>query len=322
MARSIVRFKIPKPKEVYGKHPEIFGPITDPRQRLALKRTMFDGSMDNRTFARRLKVIGGAQCIAALFRCSKSKKGDLRANAVWLLSKLKPKGFERVMVKASRLEPNYNTRFSAILSLFEIKGKAAENVLKGALFDTDREIRSFVSNHLSKRIGLAKVFELINSQFPQHGRGERASMDFFYFKNDGSKRSRQELKDVSRKGRFGFYHQGLPVRLVPSRLLPPAVGASLPALGKYHQGVLWLNADTKILPKRFRRAMAEHEFGEAFSHNFGQAMMLSWLASHAQLPAFWKHFKGKPFAFIRNRELPKLVEEFPREFGKLASVLK
>jgi len=195
--------------------------------------------------------------------------------------------------------------------------RRVEKALFAALFDFNKNVRFHASSTLSRIIGLRAVVDFINKHYP----GETLSMvPAQFFQREISVEKLLELRKRGSPplGRLGelrkkygkpvFYHRGFPV------FLSQEIRS-----GKYVNGAFLLARDTRLLPKKFRRAVAEHEFGEIFSHTVGNALQMLWLERHKLLQEYMEHRHDKRMQF---REIVKQNQgfaEFRKHFPELTT---
>lgn len=191
--------------------------------------------------------------------------------------------------------------------------KAAIPVLKYALFDSDRTVREIASNALADYLGYRAVADLITKKYPKNTLGELPS-EFFSdspiapntrakLRSKGSLPVREQLKS----GKPFFLHRGLPVFIVNAPKAP---------LGRYIDGAIFINGSKKDLPAKFRKAVAEHEFGETFSHRAGNALMMLQLEKEGSFKEFIESYPGIGNEFhLLIMEDPKGFKEFRKYFS-------
>ena len=128
-------------------------------------------------------------------------------------------------------------------------------------------------------------------------------------------KSRKALQGLARKQNPVSLHRGLPVYLVPKEMMVNKK-ASHSSLGRYTLGSIWINADTRALPKKFREVVMEHEFGETWSHDFGQIIMVQHLIEKGLLDDFIEYYKRKNLSFIKREEIETVLREHPGIAGR------
>jgi len=227
-------------------------------------------------------------------------------------------------------------RESAASVLGKIGSRKAVPALKAALFDSRRIVREAASKSLSEIIGLRKVTEFINRQYPGKAlsrvpahylpTGRISAAELLKLRQHGYPTMRQ-LLDMRRKGypltswaemlreKYGkpaFYHRGLPVFLVAG------VRELILSIGKYHYGAFLVEKNKERLPSKFRRAVAEHEFGEIFGHDIGNALQMLWLERYGLFQKYINRFPSIGEEFLETiRKDPKGFAEFKKYFPEL-----
>lgn len=201
------------------------------------------------------------------------------------------------MIKLLFEEGNAKTRASIAGSLGGIKDKRVVPALKRSLFDYDRYVRIRSAESLAGHIGWRKVADLIGRRFPGKTLGEVPAEYFFGHANPDEHHPLQALRHAGdpnvrslpgleqKYGKVAFLHRGFPVFIVDNI---PNLGAQTgTALGKHLHGAVLIRSD---VPGIFREAIAEHEFGETFGHNAGNALEMIWLERKGQLGNFLKKY--------------------------------
>lgn len=231
------------------------------------------------------------------------------------------KAFTTPLINALKNDSSWRVRVFASAALGELGGRTAINALKHSVFDYSRDVRKQVVLQLAKHIGYVNVAKLINKTYPR---------DFFKrvpseFMADGNRLNRavqtQETRQWSHADRFkyareslgkpDFWHRGLPVYLV--RGLKDS--HRQPSFGRHEDGVILLNMNKRFLNPEFRRVVAEHEFGEMFSHEIGLVMELLYAEKNGLLDAYVKH----PNIW---QEIEELVITHKKDFDHFTGYLK
>lgn len=190
--------------------------------------------------------------------------------------------------------------------------------LKSALFDSRADVRRDASKLLAKIIGLRSVVEFINKRYPGNALSKVPAEFFFWdsfstetllrLRKLGYPTVRELQKLLNEYGTPAFYHRGFPVFL-------KGIG-DLYSYNLY--GAIFVEKNVKNLPKQFRHSVAEHEFGENFSHNIGNALEMLWLERHGLFQQYLKKLPslGKDFLKVI-KEDPKGFAEFKKYFPEL-----
>lgn len=213
----------------------------------------------------------------------------------------------RKKVEELLFSPEPEKRREAAIYLGKEKAREALPALEYGLFDLSPKVRRKAVNALSKIIGLKEVINIINKRYPGN-RISRTPLEFFH-----EYRSQERLAElrkesltskeraIKEKARPDYYHRGFPVHVIdlPERLA-----------GVFAQGEIFLQADTKLLPKKFRNVVAEHEFGEVFSHKLGVGLELIYAERKGLLKEYLKLKPGL------GSELRELIEIYPKDFKK------
>ncbi|MBS3061749.1 MAG: hypothetical protein J4215_04165 [Candidatus Diapherotrites archaeon] len=321
MAQLHWHFRKPSAKQVFSDHSDIFGGIRNVRQRVALKKLFFDRYLSEASTARYLKIARRNDVTRALFRAANSPDSDWRSHAYDVLSLVRPRGYSKLLSERVRTDDVHQNRFELIRYLTRSPTRVPLRTIEHAVFDSHRSVREAAAVELVKRKGFRYLAGLLDRFFPENAK-RVTRPELFYLESSPEPVPISEIEKNRNAGRQVFLHRGVPVYLVDSKSLPPKEGAKLPALGKYIHGVLWLNSDPAVLPARFRRAIAEHEVGEMFSHDIAQGLTLHYLGRKGLLSDYWNFYKDKPFVFVRDRELQKLCEEYPKDFGRFRRFLR
>ncbi len=189
------------------------------------------------------------------------------------------------------LKDNYFAiRLCAVDYLGNTRDRKFVPLLKPALFDFEKYVRTHAAEALAKIVGWREVIEIINKS--------RSTLvlpkteGFFYDKTNLL--AKEWLKKVREEcGEPAFFHRGFPV-FVSSR---PGKW-----WGENKYGVFLLQKDS---PQEFRGAILEHEFGEIFSHKLGNAFELVWLEEHDSIK---KHIE---LGFGKEKEFFQIALEDP-----------
>lgn len=209
-----------------------------------------------------------------------------------------------------------------------------KKALFASLFDLERSVRLEVSEALVKLVGARKVAGYINKRYPEDSLSKvpaeffllppldvyKAKVDLESLRRLGSP-NMKELVKLARKKQFrneyleqtqgkyawpDFFHRGLPVFLRKRRDKRGNF-----EVGIYNRGMIYLSKQEGLLPKRFRRALAEHEFGEIFGHDVGNALMMIWLEERGLFKEFLEHYGRHEIRYYGNaikREMIKTIE--------------
>jgi len=164
--------------------------------------------------------------------------------------------------------------------------------LKASLFDMSSIVRKEAAVQLPKLIGYRGIVKLINS-YPEKLLSNMPE-DFL-----GSSYPKEAPKEKP-----AFFHRGFPVYL-----------GKEPSLGMFHGKFFLLEKNEKVVPLEFRETIAEHEFGEIFSHEIGLAMEMIWLEKGKMFNKYLKAFpkESKDFQKIAKE---RSMRQFLRYFQK------
>ena len=247
----------------------------------------------------------------ALMRAMRHKRGSVREAALDTLLEIDEKTATRV-ARAALGDKSPAVRISAGQILGKNIGDVKGGHLQTLLFNPSLLNRANAMSEYAKRHGYSNALKLVKKRFPD----SRSTYvpKYLSYKGKIGQTPMHKTDKPEDEGTHAFIHRGLPVRLVPSKMLE---GKEIDAMGEYRDGAIWLNADESVLPKRFRKAIAEHEFGEIWVHEQGLALQLKKLDEDGLVGDFWGHIKDKPFELTRERQLQNLIEQYPNDFGHL-----
>jgi hypothetical protein len=227
---------------------------------------------------------------------------------------------KRVRVSATRLRDlfengSHYTRKGAAELAGKLKDPASLELLRAAMFDMHRSVRLFASRALTRRIGLRATAEFILKRYPRSYLG-KLPLEFFLQQSHSytiaSKRAHgigeQSLADSpyihQKYGKPVFRHRGLPV----------VQDASQEDGAQYKHGVIAMDLRRRGAPKKFRRVIAEHEYGETWGwHQIGQALELIYLKKNGLLKDY---IKRHPWRALRIWE--KVIQKDKEGFKEFA----
>jgi hypothetical protein len=223
------------------------------------------------------------------------------------------KAFTKPLLEALK-DSSYEVRSFAIQALGGIRSKIAIDAIKHSIFDSNRFVREQAILKLAPMIGYLEIAKLLNKKYPRNY-FRSVPLEFM---TDGERLSfstqTQETRKDSHKNRYNyirtvygnpdFWHRGLPVYLVNG----------LKSYGRYTDGVILLAKNKRQLKPEFRKIVAEHEFGEMFSHEIGLVMELIYAKKEGIIQEYLKHPK-------LGEELKQMITQHPQEFRQFKQYL-
>jgi len=207
---------------------------------------------------------------------------------------------------------------------FTAVGKPAIPYLKTTLFDLSVGVRNASSSGLIRLMGYRAatnfVMAVCNSKKHLGGKIHEVPSEFFLspprfggpdytkltlaLRNSRNRSISEEAVRLVRRNNPIFFHRGFPV------YLSDKLGRK--TLGRYINGCLFVS--TKI-PEEFRPIIAEHEFGEIFSHEIGIALEFLYAKRKGLLQDYLNYGR-------MTEGLEELLYEDPKGFAEFKAELK
>jgi hypothetical protein len=303
-----------------ARRPQIFGKVKkgSPRRTVAKMALRSGFSIFGPTPEFKKSNIG-KETQKAIFKAIHGKDSELAENSFYSIMDVRGvpnrKRVNKLVKDFSSTSPSVSIRLSTIEYLSKLKTPSAKRALKKMIFDSERDVRSKALQTIAKKEGYLGVLREIHKVFPLNC----PPIDKLFFHN----RNNPHEIDFS-KTLFKGHYRGAPIYITTeeSHKILEEKNKPIANMGEYKDGKILINGNEQIVPKKFRSIVIAHEFGEYWGHEFGLVTMLIEAKRKNQLEDFWNFFKNKPFDFIKERQLQKLIEKYPKDFRGLEKVIK
>ncbi len=227
-----------------------------------------------------------------------------RENACSRLAAYSSRNVTPAIIKRLETENSAVIRGRYISAFKKIRDKSAILLLKNLVFDLQMEVRGPAAEALAYQAGWKKTLKFIMAKFNSPG---KVPMAFFYDslpvgrnkgraewrREDWNMATKQAVIDAKKYGLTRMKNRrGNPYSV---NGIPVFLGSIFEGDGFYTNGMLIVSRAIKR--QGHREATAQHEFGEIFSHETGNAFEFDYLRKTGQLKNYLRDEPNKLFQF-------------------------